>query len=162
MSQKLLLSYKRAIDCPIEVLAEEILCLAERVSQQPQIRYRIKDADTLAKKMILKSAKSIFDIHDVYGFRVLTLSTEEAYAVQHKLIEAFGASIGHDYIAKPKTRPDKPHLDGKSLRLLQVIAYRNRVSFEIQITTFSFNEMNESLHDEYHREKYANLEGGDI
>ena len=35
------------------------------------------------------------------------------------------------------------------------------IPFEIQITTFEWNESNELLHDEYHREKYPIIDHSD-
>ena len=154
MDQELIVLYQRAINCPIDALAREVLNLAERVSQNPRVSYRVKGSQELAKKMDLKKTESIFDIDDVYGMRILVFSVEEVYAVMTVIRKSFPSFLDHDYIATPKTRFDKPHLIGKCLRLLQVIAYRNAIPFEVQVTTFEFNNMNESLHDEYHREKY--------
>jgi len=111
--------------------------------------------------MILVKTESIIDIDDVYAFRILVSSANEAYLVLKALTKSFRGFLDHDYIANPKTRPDKPHLDGKSLKLLQFIAYKNNVPFEIQITTFEWNESNELLHDEYHREKYPIIDHSD-
>lgn len=154
MNQELITLYQKTIGCTIDELASEVLLLATTVSRDPKIYYRIKDSDVLEKKMTLKGVVSVFNIDDVYGLRILVSSVEESYAVTDVIIGAFVSFLDHDFIARPKTRPDKPHLVGKSLRLLQIVAYKNGVSFEVQVTTFEFNDENQSLHDEYHREKY--------
>jgi len=161
VSNELIFLYQQLIDCSIESLTEEVLSIAETASRRVVLSCRVKDSSTLAKKMIAKSTKSIMDIHDVYGIRVLVFSVSEAYAVLKAITDFFPSFLDHDYIANPKTRSDKPHLAGKSLRLLQVIAQKNSVPFEIQITTFEFNDCNELLHEEYHREKYQTTDLSD-
>src|SRR3989338_5310596 len=161
MGQELILLYRKLIGCSIEFIADEIATTVKPVlSQSPTISYRIKSQDTLAKKMIKK--KYFFFIVGFFFFCVFFFSSaNEAYLVLKALTKSFRGFLDHDYIANPKTRPDKPHLDGKSLKLLQFIAYKNNVPFEIQITTFEWNESNELLHDEYHREKYPIIDHSD-
>ena len=154
MDQELISLYQRFIGCSIEELAMEILDLAKRVSSDSKVIYRVKSPETLDKKMVLKKVRSIFDIHDVYALRVLTSSVEESYEILAVVTKAFPCFLDHDYIKNPKYHPDEPNLDERSLRLIQVIAYRSNTPFEIQITTLEFNEINESFHDQYHREKY--------
>lgn len=154
MAQNLISQYQKAIDCSIDELASEIFSLANKISSDAKIIYRIKNLETLKKKMVLKRVTSVFDIDDVYGLRILVPTISKSYRVQRLIANTFHCFLDHDYIVKPKTRPDKPHLVGKGLRLLQIIAYKNGVPFEVQITTFEFNDENEKLHDEYYREKY--------
>jgi len=155
MGQELISLYQRSIGCSIDELAREILGLAKAVSNDSKICYRIKNSQILEKKMALKKVGSVFEIDDVYGLRVLVPLVEKSYEVLGAIMRAFPSFLDHDYIAKPKTRPDKPHLKGNGLRMLQIIARRNNVPFEVQITTFEFNEANESFHGQYHREKYS-------
>ena len=155
MSGELISLYQESIGCSIEELAREILLLCQTVSQSSEICQRIKDSEILVKKMALKKVRSIFDIHDVYALRVLVSSVEESYEILAVIARAFPNFLEHDYIKNPKYHPDEPDLKERSLRLIQIIAYRNNTPFEIQITTFEFNEINESFHDQYHREKYC-------
>ncbi len=155
MSHEQISSYQRLIGCSIHELAEEALCVAKTASSDATISCRVKNAETLAKKIALKKASSVLEINDVYALRVLVPSVKESYAVLNVIMRSFPSFLDHDYIANPKTRHDKPHLRGKSLRLIKVVAYRNNVPFEVQITTFEFNDGNELLHGEYHREKYS-------
>ena len=149
-----LVLYENKICCKIELLGSEIKTLAENVSHKPIVIYRVKHPETLLKKKRLKVADDVFLIHDIYGIRVIVRTTEEAYAVLGEVKKLYPGFIDHDYIQKPKVRADKPELEGKSLRMLQYIGYRNDVPFEIQITTTEFNEINESFHEQYHNEKY--------
>ena len=160
MSENLICLYQTSIGCSIEDLAREILKLATTVSPNSEISYRIKDQRILVRKMSLKNVRSVFDIDDVYGLRLLVSSVEESYDVLNVIGRFFRYVLDHDYIKEPKIRLDKPHLAGKSLRLIQIIAYRNGVRFEIQITTFDFDEENESLHGQYHDEKYPYISNG--
>lgn len=100
---------------------------------------------------------NVFRLNDVYGIRVLVESVAEAYIVLRAVEDTFHGYLEHDYIKKPKTRPDDPNLAGKMLRLLQYVAYRNATPFEIQITTHEFHTMNEPLHAAYHARKYAGI-----
>ncbi len=134
------------------MLAEEVKSIVGAVVKNLFIISRIKDSEILRKKMCLKNTKNIFSIDDVYGIRILVESIDEAYAVLEKISQTFSGFLDHDYIKKPK---ECPSINGKVLRLLQFIAYKNGVSFEIQITTVSFNDVNELLHGEYHRRKYC-------
>ena len=154
MSEELIRLYHESIGCSIEKLAEEILRLAKTISQNSDVSYRIKDPQILARKMTLKNVGSIFDIHDVYGLRVLIPSVQESYEILAVITKTFPSFLDHDYIQNPKGHPDEPYLEERSLRMLQIIAYRNGSPFEVQITTLEFNEINESFHDQYQREKY--------
>lgn len=151
MFQKLTSRYAKRIGCSSKSLASEISSLVEGVSENLLVTYRVKSEETLRKKMKLKGVCSISSIDDVYGFRVLVATEEEAYKVLHLVREHFQGFIDHDYIAVPKKKLSRP---GKELRLIQYIAKRNGVTFEIQITTHLYNEANELLHEEYHRRKY--------
>ncbi len=150
MSDNVLL-YQQQIGCNIKALAEEVQRIASAVVKNPLVTFRVKDPKTLRRKMELKGVSSVFSIDDVYGIRVIVKSVEEAYRV---LTEVSRVSIGyldHDYFKAPRAVPS---VNGKTLRLLQFVAYKNGVPFEIQITTIAFHEVNESLHDGYHRRRY--------
>lgn len=146
--------YKNMIGCSITELKTELFQIIEKVQFDVSIICRVKDEKTLRKKMVLKKSNSVFEIKDVYGFRILVSNTEEAYIVLDLIRNYFQIHLEHDYLENPKIRLDKPHLAGKSLKLLQITSYKNKVPFEIQITTFHFNKSNELLHDGYHKEKY--------
>ena len=155
MDQELISLYQRSIGCSIDDLAKKILGIAKTVSRDSKILYRIKDSQTLEKKMALKRAASVFDIDDVYGLRILTSSVEKSYKIANAVFRVFPGHIDHDFIANPKIRLDKPHLKEGGLRMLQIVVYKNKTPFEVQITTFEFNDINESYHDQYHRERYS-------
>ena len=129
-------------------------CIASAVVKNPKIVFRMKDQETLRKKMLLKSVESVFSIDDVYGVRIIVESVIDVYLVLWKISEIFDGYLDHDYIEKPKTSPS---VNGKMLRLIQFVAYKNRVPFEVQITTVAFNEVNELLHEGYHCRKYRLL-----
>lgn len=143
--------YEERIGCPIDDLADEMLCLASIVVKNPKVAFRVKDPETLKKKMFLKGVKSVFSIDDVYGIRIIVRSVVDAYLVLWEISENLEGYLDHDYIEKPKASPS---IRGNVLRLLQFIAYKNGVPFEIQITTATFNEVNEMLHEGYHCRKY--------
>jgi len=150
---KSILLYQEQIGCTIDVLAMEIQLIANSVAKNPLVTSRVKDPKTLEKKMQKKNLQSVFLIDDVYGIRIIVESVDETYEVLKKMLEVFPGYLDHDYIKEPKVRINKPH-KGKVLRLLQFIAYKNDIPFEIQITTFVFHAMNELLHEGYHRKKY--------
>ncbi len=144
--------YEGKIGCSINVLATEIQQLSAVAANKPRVMFRVKNPETLTKKMILKGSFDISSIDDIYGFRVLVNSIEEIYEVLKKLVSAFPGHIDHDYVALPKKRPDR---QGYELRLVQYVAKRNGLTFEVQITTHAWNETNEELHGEYHKRKYT-------
>lgn len=150
-----ILLYKERIGISIEALAEEIIKALQAVAPELVVSYRIKDPTTLQKKIVLKNAQNVFSIDDVYGFRVLVETEDQAYLVLREIEKFYSGYLDHNYLSHPKTRPDDPALRGKKLRMLQYIACKNKVSFEVQITTFEYHEMNESLHATYHLRKYS-------
>ncbi len=154
MKSTQIMLYEQTINCPISQLGKVVKTLAQLNTKNPAVFWRVKNPNTLRKKMTLKNTLNIFLINDIYGIRVLVDTVEEVYAVLSTLQNTFPGFVGHDYIACPKTKTDKPHLIGKSLRLIQFVAYKNEVPFEIQITTKGFHELNEMLHPEYHLDKY--------
>lgn len=155
MAYEDILTYQHQIGCSIETLAKEVYLVASTAVRNLSIYWRIKTPETLRKKMGIKNVQNPFLIDDVYGIRILVDSVNEAYLILNKIAQTFPGFLDHDYIAKPKTRVDKLHLKGKKLQLLQFIAYKNGVSFEIQITTKSFHKNNELFHVGYHKEKYS-------
>ncbi len=156
MSYKDLSLYQKKIGCSVGELAKTIKkTIAPLMLKDFCILNRIKNPDTLKKKKHLKKVKSVFEIEDVYAFRLLVSNINEVYMVSKLIMGMFDSYLDHNYIQNPKIRPDVSCLKGKSLRLLQMIAYKNEVPFEIQITTFKFNESNELLHERYHNEKYS-------
>ncbi|MDO8659311.1 MAG: hypothetical protein Q7K54_01795 [Candidatus Parcubacteria bacterium] len=126
--------------------------IANTVVANPLITFREKDPETLKQKMQKKGVWSVFMIHDVYGIRVIVESVDDVYVVLEKIIEVFPGYIDHDYI---KTAKKGPSVNGKVVRFLKLVAQKGGVSFEIQITTFIFHEVNELLHEGYHRRKYS-------
>lgn len=148
MLDKNLSTYQEFIGCSIEVLVEEIKQIAESIAESPIITFRVKNPETLQKKMRIKNTENIFTIDDVYGIRIIVKSVVEAYLVLYKISKRFSGYVDHDYIKEPRMCVSEINR-GKMLRLLQFIAYKNSVPFEIQITTSAFHEMNETLHEGY-------------
>ncbi|MGB8815953.1 MAG: hypothetical protein WCC74_01785 [Minisyncoccia bacterium] len=146
------MAYQQRIGVTIETLSEEIQCIINTVAKKPLISFRVKDPETLRKKMQIVKTQDVFSIHDIYGIRVIVESIEEVYAVLTKISQEFSGYLVHDYFKIPKAVPS---VNGKILRLVQYIAYKNGVSFEIQITTVACCEVNESLHQGYHDRKYC-------
>lgn len=147
-----IITYIQGIGISIELLAEKILERSKTVSKGAAIIFRIKNPNTLQKKMTLKNVASVLSIKDVYGLRLLLDYIEDVYAVIDELKKSYAGHIDHDYIANPKIR-----VDGEMLRLLIYVSYINGVPFEIQITTKLFNEINEKQHEGYHLRKYHTL-----
>jgi len=143
--------YRERIGCSIDELAEELWCIANAVVKNPKVVFRVKDPETLRKKMFLKRAESVFLIDDVYGVRIIVESIVDVYLVLWEISEKLEGYLDHEYIEKPNMSPS---VDGKTLRLIQFVAYKNWVPFEVQITTVAFNEVNETLHERYHLRKY--------
>ena len=151
MRHGLVSSYEERIGCSIESLAAQLSTIVLETVPSAQLLFRKKDELTLWKKMSLKGSADISAIDDIYGFRALVDSIEEIYAVFEKVSASYPGFLDHDYVKHPKTRHDRP---GKELRLVQFVAQKNGMTFEIQITTRTFNRMNEILHKEYHDRKY--------
>ncbi|MDE2399457.1 MAG: hypothetical protein KGL67_00350 [Patescibacteria group bacterium] len=145
--------YEQCIGCTIKDLSNDIKILLEKTVKNKVVSFRIKDPETLQKKIQLKNVKSIFSIDDVYGIRIIVESVDDVYKVLEKIWQTFPGYLDHDYIKEPMVRPDESK-EGKKLQLLQFIAYKNEMPFEIQITTTAFNEINETLHEGYHNRKY--------
>jgi len=154
MVDKNILIYQQKIDSTIESIAEEIKYITSTVVKKPFVIWRIKNSETLRKKMKLKKVKNIFLIDDVYAMRILVDSIDEIYAVLEHITKKFNGFIDHDYIEKPKRKLYEKIQKENRLRLVQFIAYKNGVPFEIQITTILFNRINESFHQKYHDLKY--------
>jgi len=157
MCQELISSYQKSIGCSINELALEILGVAKHISEDSQIIYRIKDPQILTQKMKLKKVSSIFEIDDVYALRILTPFVEKCYKIMDEIMKTFPSYLDHDFIANPKTRQEDFLTNKGGFRLIQIIARKNNTPFEVQITTFDFNEINESYHEEYHRRRYSLL-----
>lgn len=151
MTQKNILIYQERIGLSISALVEEVRQVAGTEVKDPLISFRVKDPETLKKKMLHKNTNDVFSIDDVYGVRILVGSVGEAYKILDRVSQAFPGYLDHDFFKEPKTSPS---VNGKVLRLLQFIAYKNGVPFEIQITTMTLNEVNELLHGGYHQRKY--------
>lgn len=154
MSDQFLDEYIEKIKCNAEDLAEELLRIAKKISKKAEIIYRIKDPQKIRRKLKLKKASSVFKLDDVFGFRILVPTIEEIRLVKIMIVSKYKSKLDHDYISEPKVRPEKTQLAGKKLRLMQIISYKNSVPFEIQITTPEFDIENESVHEQYSREKY--------
>ncbi len=145
--------YEECIGSTIEDLANEIQSLACGVTENVQVSFRVKDPETLQKKIQLKNPQSIFSIDDVYGIRILVDSVEDVYRVLEKIWQNFTGYVDHDYIKEPKISTSELY-KGKKLQLVQFIAYKNEMPFEIQITTTTFHKDNEPMHAGYHYRKY--------
>ncbi|MEI6296339.1 MAG: hypothetical protein WCO84_01660 [bacterium] len=143
--------YERRIGCSIGEVAAEICDLIKTTVKGATVVCRVKDPTTLVRKMKIKDVKDLFLIDDVYGVRILVATVESAYAVLGIIEKSFPGFLDHDYIKESKPCPS---VQGKVLRLLQFVAHKNDVPFEVQITTHEFHLVNEALHDNYHRKKY--------
>lgn len=153
MAQDLLILYAAKVGCSIEELAKELEEHVRSACPSATCIFRVKKPDTLRKKMELKHVDDIASIDDIYGFRFLVDSVGEAYAALAAVSAAYNGHLDHDYVAHPKVRSDRP---GKAMRMIQYVAARNGVTFEVQITTREWNEANEQLHAEYHMRRYGN------
>ena len=70
--------YQQRIGCTIHALAGEIQQAISTVVKNPMIAFRVKDSETLQKKMKLKNTENVFLVNDVYGIRIIVESVEEA------------------------------------------------------------------------------------
>ncbi|MEK7564144.1 MAG: hypothetical protein AAB510_01065 [Patescibacteria group bacterium] len=148
--------YEECIGCTIEELKDNIKNLLSTIPGigNVDISFRVKHPETLQKKIKMKEVQSIFSIDDVYGIRILVNSVNEVYKILEKISATFPGYVDHDYIKKPKIGTSGSNKD-KKLQLIQFVAYKNEMPFEIQITTTTFHEENERLHAEYHSRKYS-------
>jgi (p)ppGpp synthase/HD superfamily hydrolase len=147
-------SYKTCIGISIEDLSDTIRTYISPLCTNLLVSHRIKDLRTLQMKLSLKRETSIFSLVDVYGIRILTDTVEEVYSALQDIDCRIKGYVEHDYIAQPKVNYARINA---VLRLLKYVGYWNQTSFEIQITTKEFHALNEALHAEYHRKKYAHI-----
>ncbi|MFH1642543.1 MAG: hypothetical protein ABIC04_06630 [Nanoarchaeota archaeon] len=145
--------YEQRIACSISTLADKVGCLVNTSVEKAKVAFRVKNPETLRKKIFLKKAKDVFSIHDVYGIRVIVETVDEAYMVLTKISEMFPMRLANDFIKDPVELFD-PGFEGKFFKCLRLIAYENNIPFEIQVTTSSFHEVNESHHEIYHQKIY--------
>jgi (p)ppGpp synthase/HD superfamily hydrolase len=144
--------YRERIGCSIQELAAGLERKVRSLVSDVVCLYRIKNPATLSKKLALKQSKDIASIDDIYGLRLIVGSADEIYSALQLVMSEYPGYLDHDYVARPKKRPDRP---GKELRLVQYIARKNDVTFEVQITTAEWNKINEELHLEYHKRQYG-------
>jgi (p)ppGpp synthase/HD superfamily hydrolase len=144
--------FQSLIGCTIDEIGTDILSVVRKVVPKADILSRIKDPITLKKKMLLKKTETVTDIRDVYAYRILVRTDAEAYRILEIIGATFDGYLKNDFIKKPKQLFDG---DPIMMRMLQYVAKKNSVYFEIQITTREYHEMNESCHDNYHRRKYG-------
>ena len=152
--QKYIEQYQNAIGCTIDDLVETLQSILSKDIPGVLINTRVKSSKGIDRKMKKKGTSNIFALKDVYGIRIITDTVDSAYMTYRKIIYVFPGFLKHDYIAHPKTRRGIPKLQGKKVRFLQYVAYKNGVPFEIQITTKEFHKENEILHNGYIQRKY--------
>lgn len=151
MKKDLILDYKNAIGLDIDLLAKDISSI---IKIKHEIIFRVKSIQSLINKMELKGVSNPLLIKDIYGIKIIVDSTKEIYSILSAIQLNFTGCVEHDYIRKPKMcRYDEQH-KGKFLRLIKYTAYKNKIPFEIQITTREFEVINELLHDGHHKIKY--------
>lgn len=153
MKDKNILAYQQRIGCTIDALAKRVRHVINIAAKKAEVTYRVKDPETLKRKIAFKKGKDVFSIHDVYGLRIITDSVDDIYVIFSKIKESFPVKLADDFITYPKALSD-PGFEGKMLKLLRLIAYENGVPFEIQITTSAFHEVNESHHKVYCQKRY--------
>ena len=102
--------YRHHIGCDINTLVAEVYDLVKDVTKCPQVSSRVKDLETLRKKMVLKNTHDIFSIDDVYGIRIIVTSIDEVYAVLERISRVFEGFLDHDYFKNAKACPS---VDGK-------------------------------------------------
>ncbi len=146
--------YQERIGIAIDKLAKEIYNIASRVISNPTVAFRIKNPETLQKKMRLLQIPDIFLIHDIYGIRIIVESVKEAYMILDEVSRVLPGQLTLDYFKNPK-KVQCP--DGKTIQFLKFVALRNNALFEIQITTKGRHAVNEAQHEQYHRMKYHQL-----
>ncbi|PIP87354.1 hypothetical protein COW81_00745 [Candidatus Campbellbacteria bacterium CG22_combo_CG10-13_8_21_14_all_36_13] len=143
--------YIARIGCTLDSIVQivsSVLCIK---FDDIHIDSRVKDQESLTKKMLLKGVHDIFSIRDIYALRILLNSVEEVYLVSEILLGLFDrAYIANDFVAHPKST-----VNGQVFRCIRIIAYINDVPFELQITTKDFHTMNESSHVIYKKERYG-------
>ncbi|MCK5060108.1 MAG: hypothetical protein KAR00_03150 [Candidatus Pacebacteria bacterium] len=145
--------YQMRVGCTIKTLAEKVKYAMSADIKRAKVVYRVKNPETLRKKIQLKKGKNIFSVDDVYGIRIIVESVKDAYTALKSIRRQFPGYLADDFIAKPKIWSD-PGFKGQKLRLLRFVAYENNVSFEIQIATNAFYEVNESHHQVHHKKRY--------
>ncbi len=155
-SRESILLYQECIGITIDTLTCRIYNLASTITKNLVITFRIKDSETLRKKMLRKNTLNIFSIHDIYGIRILVNSIDNAYHMLKLINLVFPMYLANDFIKKPRLLFDYG-FKGKSFKCLRIVAYENNVPFEIQITTYEFHLINELHHVVYHRKLYSKL-----
>ncbi len=146
--------YQEKIGVSIDMLTSTLSRLVNPIATDVKVVSRIKDPETLRKKMLRKNTRDIFSIHDIYGIRLIVRSIDDAYLIFEKIQKEFHMYLANDFIKNPLALHD-PGFEGKSFRCLRIVAYKNDAPFEIQITTDAFHEINEAHHKIYHKKLYC-------
>ena len=144
--------YQSLIGCTIDEIGISIETLIVKIVPKGKVFWRVKDSKTLQRKMVLNNKTSIETIKDIYAYRIIVNTDQEVYMILDVISLAFKGKLKKDYIKQPKRLYSE---DPIILRLVQYIAERNSVFFEIQITTWQYHNMNESCHGNYHLRKYG-------
>jgi len=118
------------------------------------IQSRIKDETAIKKKMRMKKTLDIFQLKDIYAFRVLVSNIEDAFIAYNILIKNFPCEISKTKNYLLVFKPVIGH-EGYGHQALQATFWYNNCRFEVQITTPKLHERNESMHLEYKHNKYG-------
>ncbi len=146
--------FQAKIGLSIDVLASDIASSIKDLSLEVEIQCRVKQEETIVKKLILKKSESVFDVKDVYGIRIITKNVDGVYAIVEQIVTKLPSYLKRDLIKNPYYLGTDKNI---CLRMCQIIGIRNNCNYEVQVTTQAFHAMNESQHEQYHRRKYGSL-----
>lgn len=112
-----------------------------------KLKYRIKSEDHIYRKQQKKNFKSITDVEDIIGFRILVETEDLCHQIYSILTDYYNPYKISNYFVNPKSTGFKAYI----LKLNQY-----DINTEVQIMTYDMENITEKTHLIHEQEKYNN------
>ena len=113
------------------------------------VEARIKEYDSVIEKINRKNYKSVDEVKDLLGIRIICESIDEIYKVKSRIMTTFENCIIKDYIQKHKHGYRGIHIYNK----IDIKEIKN-IPLEIQIKTMAMKKAQDKTHDKIYKNKY--------
>lgn len=114
-----------------------------------QVESRIKTYDSIVEKINRKNYKSIDEVKDLLGIRIICKNIDDVYKIQDRIINIFEDSKVKDYIKK--------HKDGyRGIHIYNKVNIKNikDIPLEIQIKTVAMKKAQDKTHDKIYKNNH--------